>query len=216
MSQPSDSDKHNKAVLGSELTPEFTTLGKIGAAHGIKGWVRLISYTDPADNILNYRHFFLTEKTIPGSQAAIETKELESKLESKIESKIEREQIEIDESRAQGKHFVGHIKGCGDREQAGVFTGRELQVKTSVLPALDTEEYYWFELVGLAVINLQGEILGLVDHLMETGANDVLVVRASEESIDSEERLIPFVRDKVVKRIDLKGGALQVDWEKDY
>ena len=204
MSQPSDSDKHNKAVLKSELAPEFTTLGKIGAAHGIKGWVRLISYTDPADNILSYRHFFLTEKTIPGSQAATETRELE------------REQIEIDESRTQGKHFVGHIKGCDDREQASVYTGRELQVKKSILPALDTEEYYWFQLEGLAVNNLQGEALGLVDHLIETGANDVLVVRASEESIDREERLIPFVRDKVVKSIDLEGGALQVDWEKDY
>jgi 16S rRNA processing protein RimM len=204
MSQPSDSETHKSTDLKSELTSdsssELTTLGRIGAAHGIKGWVKLISFTGPAENILSYRHFFLSHKSIPGSQAATGA----------------REKIEIDESRAQGKHFIGHIKGCDDREQASVYTGRELQVETSTLPQLDTEDYYWYQLEGLKIINLQGDNLGQVDHLIETGANDVLVVRASQDSIDKEERLIPFIRDKVIKKVDLPGGTVQVDWEKDY
>jgi len=80
---------------------ELTTLARIGAVHGIKGWVRLISFTDPADNILDFRHFYLSQKSIPGGNAPA------GKLEK----------IEIDESRAQGKQFIGHIKGCDDREQ---------------------------------------------------------------------------------------------------
>jgi len=200
MSQPSDSETHNS----TDSSPEFTTLGKIGAAHGIKGWVKLISFTGPAENILSYRHFFLSHKGIPGSRTALGSGEQK------------REKIEIDESRAQGKHFIGHIKGCDDREEAAVFIGRELQVETSTLPQLDTEDYYWFQLEGLTIINLQGDNLGQVDRLIETGANDVIVVRATEDSIDKEERLIPFIRDKVIKRVDLAGGTLQVDWEKDY
>ncbi len=89
-------------------------------------------------------------------------------------------------------------------------------METSTLPKLDTEDYYWFQLEGLTIINLQGDNLGQVKHLIETGANDVVVVRATEDSIDNEERLIPFIRDKVIKRVDLAGGTLQVDWEKDY
>ncbi|MDG2176983.1 MAG: ribosome maturation factor RimM [Gammaproteobacteria bacterium] len=208
MSQPSDSETHKSTDLKSELTPdsssEFATLGRIGAAHGIKGWVKLISFTGPAENILNYRHFFLSHKSIPGSRTALGS------------SEQKREKIEIDESRAQGKHFIGHIKGCDDRERAAVYSGRELQVETSTLPELDAEDYYWFQLEGLTIINLQGDNLGQVDRLIETGANDVIVVRATEDSIDKEERLIPFVRDKVVKRVDLAGRTLQVDWEKDY
>jgi len=179
---------------------ELTTLARIGAVHGIKGWVRLISFTDPADNILDFRHFYLSPKSIPGGNMPT------GKLEK----------IEIDESRAQGKQFIGHIKGCDDREQARLFTGCELKVEKSALPPLDSQEYYWFQLEGLTVINLQEENLGSVHHLMETGANDVLVVRATQESIDDQERLIPFLKDRVIKQVDLALKVIQVDWEKDY
>lgn len=184
----------------SDLPTGLTTLAKIGAVHGVKGWVRLISYTDPAENILGFSHFYLSPKMIPGSQAPAEALK----------------QIEIDESRAQGKHFIGHIKGCDDREQAKLFTGCELQVERSVLPDLGNEEYYWYQLEGLRVINLQDETLGTVHHLLETGVNDVLVVRATQDSIDKEERLIPYVREQVIKEVDLEKRVILVDWENDY
>jgi 16S rRNA processing protein RimM len=175
---------------------ELTTLGKIGAAHGIRGWVRLISFTDPADNILDFRHFYLSPAV--GSAA------------------VGLERIEIDESRSQGKHFVGHIKGCDDRDLASKFTGRELLVEKSALPALEDDGFYWFQLEGLQVINLQNDSLGQVDHLIETGANDVLVVRPTPDSIDTVERLIPYIQDQVIKQVDLDTTTIRVDWEKDY
>ena len=192
MEQPPD--------LAAGLTRELTTLGKIGAPHGLKGWVRLISFTDPADNILKFRHFTLAAQGIPGSRA--------------VPGMLE--QIEIDESRPQGKIFIGHIRGCDDPDQARVYTGRELQVEKNVLPELGEEEYYWFQLEGLRVMNQQDENLGVVHHLIETGANDVLIVRATRDSIDEQERLIPYVREQVVKQIDLDERILRVDWEKDY
>ena len=184
----------------SDLSMDLTTLAKIGAVHGVKGWVKLISYTDPAENILGFRHFYLMPKGIPGSQVVAGSLQ----------------QIEIDESRAQGKNFIGHIKGCDDREQAKLYTGCELQVERSVLPDLDNEEYYWYQLEGLKVVNLQDETLGAVHHLMETGANDVLIVRATDDSIDAEERLIPYVREQVIKQVDLEQHIIRVDWQKDY
>lgn len=188
--------------MGKPSVPaeELTTLGRIGAAHGIKGWVRLISFTDPAANILQFTRFYLSPGSESGSQAG----------------SGKPEQIEIDESRAQGKHFVAHIKGCDSPEKSRVYTGRELQVARSELPELANEEYYWFELEGLKVINAQEEDLGVVHHLIGTGANDVLVVRSTEGSIDKEERLIPFIRESVIKKIDLEEKILRVDWEKDY
>lgn len=86
----------------------------------------------------------------------------------------------------------------------------EIGVRRDQLPATAPDEYYWNDLLGLEVMNLQGEPLGRVDHLIETGANDVLVVRGERE------RLIPFVLNQVVMRVDLKAGEIEVDWDKDY
>lgn len=177
----------------------LTTLGRIGTVYGVKGWVKLISFTDPAENILEYRHFILKPGPQAGGRAAGTP-----------------ERIEIDESRGQGKGFIAHIRGCDDREQARQYTGRELQVEVTNLPDPGDNEFYWFQLTGLQVVNLQDENLGQVHHLMETGANDVLVVKPTPDSLDDRERLIPFIRDRVIKRVDLEAKQLRVDWEKDY
>ncbi len=166
-------------------------LGRIGAPHGIKGWVRLISFTDPIDNILEYGEFQVQHGAVM-------------------------RRIVLDEARRQGKFLVAHIEGCDDRELARQYTGQELLVPTDSLPALEQGSYYWHQLVGLKVLNLSGEVLGAVDHLMETGANDVLVLKPVSASIDDRERLIPYLKDTVVKQVDLVGGTLTVDWEADF
>ena len=86
----------------------------------------------------------------------------------------------------------------------------------AALPDLDENEFYWFQLEGLQVINLQDETLGTVHHLIETGANDVLVVKPTDQSLDDQERLIPWIRGQVIKQVDIAGGIVLVDWEKDY
>jgi len=165
-------------------------MGRIGAPWGIKGWLKLYSFTQPSENLLNYRVF-------------------------QVEQGICLQDVEFDEIKPHGAGFVGHIKGCELREQCGAYTGRELLVPKDSLPALDSG-YYWYQLEGLKVINLQGEVLGTVHHLLETGANDVLVVQGDEHSLDRQERLLPWVEDRVIKSVDFAKGIIEVDWGADW
>lgn len=166
-------------------------LGRLGAPFGIKGWMKLISFTDPPENILAYRHFLI-------------------RLGDGFTG------LEIDESQSHGKVFVAHVKGCDDRNLTRQYTGSELWIPTSELPALADEEYYWHQLEGLRVLNLDGEILGRIDRMMETGANDVMVVAPATDSVDEEERLIPWITDRVIRKVDLAAGEVLVEWDKTY
>lgn len=162
-------------------------MGRVGAPWGVKGWVKVHSFTQPSDNLLEYREFDIETPSGLGK-------------------------LVFDEMKPQGQGFVGHIKGCDLREQTGAWTGCELLVAKSALPALE-EGWYWHELEGLRVVTLQGELLGTVHHLMETGANDVMVVRGDEHSVDRLERLLPWVEGQVVTDVDLEAGVLTVDWD---
>jgi 16S rRNA processing protein RimM len=167
------------------------TMGRIGKPHGVKGWVRIHSYTEPQSNIGNYRVF-------------------------RIRSDATQKQVEMDQIKQQGNVLVAHFKGFDQPEQSQELVGLELQVAKAELPTLQNGEFYWHQLQGLNVINLEGQNLGAVARLIETGANDVLVVCPSEISIDQVERLIPYLPDLVVKRIDLNKEVIEVDWEADY
>lgn len=166
-------------------------LARIGAAHGIKGWVKLISFTSPKNNILNYQTFLT-----PQGNSLVE--------------------LEIDNSKVQGKALIAHIKGCDDRNQTQELTGKDLYISKALLPDLNENEYYWHQLEGMRVKTLSGDDLGIVDHLLETGANDVLVVKADELSVDNNERLIPYLLDQVVDSIDIDRSLIKVNWERDY
>jgi len=166
-------------------------LGKIGKVHGIKGWLRLASFTAPPENILDYPNLQVDIGQV--SQTLV-----------------------LDEYRQQSKGLVVHFEGFDDPETASALTGREVWVENSALPALEPGDYYWQQLQGLRVENQQGELLGTVSRMLETGANDVMVVAPGADSIDDRERLIPYIKESVVKAIDLKLGRILVDWEASY
>lgn len=166
-------------------------LGKIGKSHGIKGWVKLHSFTSPPENILDYP-------------------------ELQIDSAAAQRQLSVTESRNQNSNLLVHFKGIDDPESAQLLTGKEVWVTDSELPNLEAGEYYWHELEGLLVWNEQDVLLGVVSKLLETGANDVLVVKPTAESTDERERLVPFIRDQVVKTVDTAAGRIQVDWDASY
>jgi len=168
------------------------SLGRIGAPHGIRGWVKLHSFTQPRMNITRYRVFHCG-----GRDDAPET-------------------LELDEIRAHGRTLIAHVPGCDTPEQARALTGIELEVEAGHLPSLEEGEYYWAQLQGLRVINRQSEWLGRVSHLLETGANDVLVVAPDEQSIDDRERLIPWLPGQSIDRVSLEEQRLDVDWESDW
>lgn len=166
-------------------------LGKIGKVHGIKGWLRLNSFTTPPENILEYP-------------------QLRADTGRSIQT------LEIDASRQQAKGLLVHFAGFDLPETARELTGLELWVESSELPALESDEYYWHELVGMSVKNQEGQLLGQVSRIMETGANDVLVIAATDESIDDRERLIPYLQEVVVKAVDKEADSILVDWDSSY
>ncbi|MBD3658163.1 MULTISPECIES: ribosome maturation factor RimM [Marinobacter] len=171
--------------------PQETVIGRITSVFGVKGWLKVFSYTDPKDGILNYRDWTLVHdgKRIPAR---------------------------LEEGRRQGQGIVVRLKGIDDRDVALTYSGAEIRVPTEELPALPEGEYYWHQLEGLEVFTVDGECFGFVHHLVETGANDVLVVRASESSIDQRERLIPYLPDQVVREVDLAANRLVVDWDPEF
>ena len=175
----------------SEPADRKIVLGKVGRVHGVSGWVRLHSYTAPAENILDYPL-------------------LRTELDGELRT------LQIVASRRQPKGLLVHFGGYDSPEVSKALTGREVWVSSSELPDLESGTFYWHELIGLEVTNLQGELLGAVSGLLETGANDVLVVQPNERSCDQRERLIPFLTGLVVKQVSVSDVSLVIDWDIDY
>lgn len=158
-------------------------LGEVSAHYGVRGWVKVFSHTRPLENILDYTSWWLR---VRGNW----------------------QKIELAEGRVHGKGIVVRFDNTNSREQAEAYLKAEIAVERDELPKGDG--YYWSDLIGLRVETLDGELLGKVDHLFETGANDVVVVRGDRE------RLIPWVRDQFIKDIDLDGGVIRVDWDPSF
>ncbi|WP_421684042.1 ribosome maturation factor RimM [Stutzerimonas urumqiensis] len=175
---------------GPEPAEDLLVLGKIVSVHGIRGEVKVYSFTDPIDNLLDYRHWTLRRGD-------------------------ETRRAELAGGRLQGNVLVAKIKGLDDREIARTYSDFEICVPRSELPDLEEGEFYWHQLQGLRVIDQNDQLLGQVDHLFETGANDVLVVKPCEGSLDDRERLLPYT-DQCVLGIDLEQGEMRVDWDADF
>ena len=110
------------------------------------------------------------------------------------------------------KGIVVQLEGCDDRDRAATLVKTQIAITRDQLPEPAAGEYYWQDLKGLQVVTLDEVNLGKVTNLMETGANDVLVVKAE----DGRERLIPFIREDVVTHIDLETGTMTVDWDPEF
>jgi len=158
-------------------------LGYVSAVHGIKGWVKIHSWTRPMEAILQYQPWLLGEDKKP---------------------------VKIVDGRKQGKGLAALLPGYQDREHAVSLVGLQIFVRRDQLPATSANEYYWSDLEGLEVKTTNGDLLGRVDRLMETGANDVLVIRGDRE------HLVPFIQGQYVKRVDLKTGVIEVDWDPEF
>ena len=166
------------------VTTQPVILGRISGLFGVRGWVKVYSYTEPREAVLNYDRWLLSGNN--GWQEAT-----------------------VAEGQRHGKTVIVRINGYDDRDQAAGLIGTEIGVPRDELPETDSDHYFWSDLEGLCVVHRDGTELGKVDHLLETGANDVMVVKGETE------RLVPFVMDKVVLGVDLAKGEIRVDWEWD-
>jgi len=168
----------------TQTSDKWVILGQVSGVYGVKGWIKVFSETAPPANILDYSPWRLA---LRGQQR----------------------ELAIAEGRPHGKGIVVRLDGVEDRDQAALLVGAEIAVPRERLPPPAAGEYYWTDLEGLRVCNQEGIELGRVDHLFETGANDVMLVKGERE------RMLPFI-DSVILEVDLAQGVIRVDWDAEF
>ena len=170
-------------------------VGKVVGVWGVKGWIKLHSYTRERSDIGRYSPWSLAPRQIAGD-------------------KHQADAFDVTQCRAQGRGMVAKLSGIDTREAAESLNGRIIYIERSQLPALPEGEFYWQDLIGLEVLNSAGQSFGRVKSMLETGANDVVVVTPPAEQ-SGPDVLIPYV-DEVILEIDLEQGKMRVDWDPSY
>ena len=185
--------------LEAQGSDDRILVGKITTVYGVKGWLKVHSYTSPIENILDYDGWYLAG---PNGANGYE--------------------VDVVQGRKHNNTLVVHLRGVDDRDVARKHTQKDIYVTEATLPSLEDGEYYWHQLQGLNVFHcedsgsgMERTLIGVVDHLLETGANDVLVVRTEAGAGKSEQKLIPYVAESVVLEVDLEHGEIWVDWPYD-
>lgn len=163
----------------------WLVVGRFGKVHGLKGMLKLHSFTQPVENILQYQEWHIKRA---GSW----------------------ERIDVDKVQHQGSHLLVKIKNIDDRNAATTLTNLDIAIQKDKLPDLPEGEFYWHELIGMDVFNTRGIRLGRVEDMLETGANDVLVVSGERQY------LIPYLPDQFICRIDLVQQRIDVDWDENF
>ena len=179
----------------SDATSHLISIATVVGVYGIKGWVKgRINLEDPA------------------SLTSLSPKQLTDPRGKRVRS------VDVAAVRSQGKGFIAKLAGVDDRNAAELLRGHSIEIPESSLPGLNDGEFYWRDLIGCRV-ELSGDeenlSLGCVDHLIETGANDVLVVRPTEDSLDDRERVIPWLEDDVIVAVNIESQRISVRWHPD-
>ena len=170
---------------------KLVLIASIGKPRGLKGEFFLNSYSNPVENILNYSNFLKND-------------------DISVNFKIEY-------IRRINKKFYSKILDINDVDEIKKYTNTKLFIDYKNLPELPQNETYLHDLIGMIVIDQNlDEILGVVDGLNNYGADDCIIVKPSINSVDKQERLIPFIKDKFIKSVDKKKRVIKVDWQKDF
>jgi 16S rRNA processing protein RimM len=158
-------------------------VGKITDAHGIKGWLKIVSFTSPPENIVRYSSWIIQKDGKDQVYTVVEGKQNHNKI-------------------------IVKLRNIDERTQAEKLKNSEIKIMRSELPNLGEQKYYWSDLEGLKVLNIDQESIGIVGSLFETGANDVLVVKGKK----NKRILIPFVMDEIIKEVNIDLEYIKVDW----
>lgn len=169
---------------------EKIILGKINGLHGVKGWVKVFSETDPREGITQYGSWFIQ---LPNANEG------------------HWREVRLEAGRPQAKTVIAKLEGYDDRDEAMQLVGARIAINPDQLKPLGRDEYYWRDLIGMRVVNQQNIELGNVESLFETGANDVLVVKD-----ETREHLIPWTLGHAVLDVDQEHGIISVDWDEDF
>jgi len=159
-------------------------IGKVSGCFGVKGWLKIFSYSDPRENITSYESWIIGD---------IYYKDVESKKN--------------------GKLIVAKLKGINNKESAMNFIGQKIEIEPQQLAQLNNNQFYWRDLIGLTVSNNKGITFGCIKNMLETGANDVIIVQGERQ------RLIPFIMDgsqnQTIISVNLNTKTMVVDWHED-
>lgn len=166
-------------------------VGTVGRAHGVRGWVRVRSDMDPPEDLIRYDTWL-------------------------VERGGAWRPVKVRSARPHGTALVAHFDGVDDRDAATALAGTGLGLPRDALPALEDGQYYWADLIGLDVVDESGRSLGTVRELIETGANDVMVIRPclsdASDGARAVDRIVPFLVGDVVREVDLAAGRIRVSW----
>ena len=180
-------------MTSSKKASEMLVVGRITTVFGVRGWVKIFSYTDPVEALLDYHPWWID--TDQGLQ-----------------------KLDVDDWKRHADGLVAHLKDVDDRDVAKAWCNQDILIEQELLPSLDSAEFYWHQLVGLSVVSYfenQQYSLGVVKSLMETGANDVLMVKGDSAAIDREERAIPYTK-QFVRDVDLEAKRINVIWDPQF
>jgi 16S rRNA processing protein RimM len=186
-SKPSPKLPSKQQPRSAGVPADLVIMGRLLAPRGIKGWLKVKTFTEEADALADFKVWWL-KRGNAWVQCAVEDTEL----------------VHLG--------FSAKLQGVDDRNAAELMRGIDVALPRSEMPEYD-DSIYWIDLIGLDVVNLAGEPLGVVDSLLETGANDVLVVKPAGE--EQKEQLIPYT-EQAVRDVDLKARKIVVDWQKDW
>ncbi len=164
-------------------------MGRIVAPYGVYGWLKVLPDTEALDGLFDYDRWWIGKKN-------------------------QWREVAVEQAKIHNDVLVVKLAGVDDRDQAFACKGLQVAVPRDALPEPEDNEYYWSDLIGLAVKNQQDVDFGYVTDVFETGANDVLVVKTGKEN-GNIERLIPFI-DQVVLAVDVKAKTMLVDWDADF
>ncbi|CNI43888.1 ribosome maturation factor RimM [Yersinia pekkanenii] len=175
------------------VVPELPiVLGKMGSTYGIRGWLRVFSSTENAESIFDYQPWFI---------------QLAGKWQH----------VELEDWKRHSQDLIIKVKDVDDRDAANLLTNCEIIVDSKQLPALEEDDYYWKDLMGCQVVTTEGYELGKIIDMMETGSNDVMVVKANlKDAFGMKERLVPFLHGQVIKKVDLTAQRVEVDWDPGF
>ena len=167
-------------------------IGRISGVYGVRGWVKVYSETEPREGITAYDPWYVKQ----GGGGKDRWRE-----------------VRVEQARRQAKTVIAKLAGVDDRDAAIMLTGASIAIRPDQLQPLEEGEYYWRDLIGCRVINREGIELGTVRRLMETGANDVLVVSREQ---GSREHLVPWTPGEAILQVDLERGRIEVDWDAEF
>ncbi|MXP56628.1 ribosome maturation factor RimM [Pantoea sp. Mhis] len=167
-------------------------VGKIGIAYGVRGWLKLFSSTDNIESIFYYQPWFIYRHS-------------------------KWQYINVENWKHHNQGLIIKLKDINDRNTALQLTNAEIIIEKTRLVALEDNEYYWSDLIDCNVITLSGYDMGRVINFIQTGSNDVLVVKANlNDCFNIKQRLIPFIDKQVIKKINLFKKKIQVDWDPGF